>query len=102
MLAGVRAEAEEYLIDQIGGYESVVFLAPMGAHGAIAIEAWQVVAQWDLQTDEDDVVHAVQYGVPEGDPEHTQTWFSRSKWHRLNFLPEPHQHWSFLPSFAFN
>ena len=39
----------------------------------IAVEAWQVVAQWDLQTDEDEVVQAVRYGTPEGDPEHTQT-----------------------------
>ena len=53
--------------------ESVVMLAPMGAHNAIAVEAWQAVEQWDLQTDDDDVVQAVRYGVPEGDPEHTQT-----------------------------
>ena len=32
------------------GRESVVFLAPLGAHSAIAIEAWQVIAQWDVQT----------------------------------------------------
>ena len=55
------------------GRESVVFLAPMGAHNAIAVEAWQVVAQWDLQTDDATVVHAVRYGVPENDPEYTQT-----------------------------
>ena len=53
--------------------ESVVFLAPMGAHSAIAFESWQAVAQWDLQTDEDDIVHAVRYGTHENDPEHTQT-----------------------------
>ena len=67
------AEAEESLIGRIGGYESVVFLAPMGAHNAIAIEAWQVVAQWDLQTDDEGTVNAVRYGTFEGDPEHTQT-----------------------------
>ena len=72
-LLEIVAEAEEYFIDQIGGYDSAVFLAPLGAHNAIAIEAWQVVTQWDLQTDEDDVVHAVRYGTFEGDPEHTQT-----------------------------
>ncbi len=64
---------EVSLADLIGNRESVVFLAPMGAHNAIAVEAWQVVEQWDLQTDDDDVVHAVRYGVPEGDPEYTQT-----------------------------
>ena len=72
-LLEIVAEAEEFLTDRIGGYEGVVFVAPMGAHNAIAIEAWQAVAQWDLQTDEDDVVHAVRYGTSEGDPEYTQT-----------------------------
>ena len=51
----------------------MVFLAPMGAHNAIAIEAWQAVAQWDLQTDANSVVQAVRYGAAPGDPEHTQT-----------------------------
>ncbi len=35
---------------KIEGSESVLFLAPMEAHNAIAVEAWQAVAQWDLQT----------------------------------------------------
>ena len=64
---------EGWLGSIVGGYESVVFLAPMGAHDAIAVEAWQVVEQWDLETDDDDVVHAVRYGVAPGDPEQTQT-----------------------------
>ena len=55
------------------GSESVVFLSPMGAHNAIAVEAWQAVAQWDLQTDDDDVVHAVRYGIDQNGPEYTQT-----------------------------
>ena len=49
-----------------------MFLAPMGAHNAIAIEAWQVVDQWDVQT-VDGTVNAVRYGTYPGDPEHTQT-----------------------------
>ena len=72
-LSEVVMEAESTLAEMIGGRETVVFLAPMGAHNAIAVEAWQAVAQWDLQTDDDDVVHAVRYGTPEGDPEYTQT-----------------------------
>ncbi|MCE2404184.1 MAG: hypothetical protein J4F43_03385 [Dehalococcoidia bacterium] len=72
-LVEIVAEAEKSLINRIGDYESVVFLAPMGAHNAIAVEAWQLVARWDLQTDDEDVVHAVRYGASEGDPEHTQT-----------------------------
>lgn len=51
--------------------ESVVFLAPMGAHNAIAIEAWQAVAQWDLQTI-DGVSTAVRYGADEQDAEYSQ------------------------------
>ena len=66
-------EAESSLVSGIGGRESVVFLAPMGAHHAIAIEAWQVVAQWDVQRDGQGTVNAVRYGAAEGDPEHTQT-----------------------------
>ena len=42
-------DAESSLSEMIEGRESVALLAPMGAHNAIAIEVWQVVAQWDLQ-----------------------------------------------------
>ena len=66
-------EAEVSLAAEVGGRESVVMLAPMGAHNAIAVEAWQAVTQWDLQTDDDNVVQAVRYGALPGDPEHTQT-----------------------------
>lgn len=72
-LDGWVQDAEEGLVDLIGSRESIVFLAPMGAHNAIAVEVWQVVDQWDLQTDGDDVVHARRYGVSQNDPEHTQT-----------------------------
>ena len=72
-LAETVSDAELSLRQIVEGRESVVFLAPMGAHNAIAFEAWQAVAQWDLQTDEDDVVHAVRYGASPGDPEHVQT-----------------------------
>ena len=65
-------DTEAALSGIVEGRESVVFLAPMGAHHAIAIEAWRVVAQWDVQT-VDGTVNAVRYGAYEGDPEHTQT-----------------------------
>ena len=65
--------AEAFLAEAMGGHESVVFVAPMGAHNAIAVETWQAVDQWHIQTDDQGVVHAVRYGVPEGDPEQTQT-----------------------------
>ena len=66
-------EIESTLVQILEGTGSIVFLAPMGAHNAIAIEVWQVVAQWDLQTDDQGTVNAVRYGVPQYDPEHTQT-----------------------------
>ena len=56
----------------IGDRESVVFLAPMGAHHAIAVEAWLAVAQWDLQIGESNGIDAVRYGTRENDPEHRQ------------------------------
>ena len=65
--------AEEALAAEIGGRERIVFLAPMGAHNAIAFEAWQAVAHWDVATAADGTVTAVRVGTPEGDPEHTQT-----------------------------
>ncbi len=66
-------EIESTLVQILEGTGSIVFLAPMGAHNAIAVEAWQAVAQWDLQTDDQGTVNAVRYGTPSGDPEHTQT-----------------------------
>ncbi len=65
--------AEHALVAEIGGRERIVFLAPMGAHNAIAFEAWQAVAHWDVVTETDGTVNAVRVGAPEGDPEHTQT-----------------------------
>ena len=73
-LQEIVIEAEVSLAERIGGYEGVVFLAPMGAHNAIAVEAWQAVAQWDLQMGEDGVVNAVRYGALADDPEHTQPY----------------------------
>ena len=64
--------AEAALGGVIEGRESVVFLAPMGAYHAIAIEAWRVVAQWDVET-VDGTTNVIRHGTYAGDPEHTQT-----------------------------
>ena len=64
---------ETSLGEILAGHETVVFLAPMGSHGNVTVELWQVVAQWDLQIAEDNTVHAVRFGSEEDDPEHTQT-----------------------------
>ena len=67
------ANAEESVSQRIGSAEAIIFLSPMGAHNTIAVEAWQAVAQWDLQTDDQGIVQAVRYGTYAGDPEYTQT-----------------------------
>ena len=66
-------QIESLLRDILEGRESVVFLAPMGAHGNVAVEAWQAVAQWDVQKNDSGGVQAVRYGVPEHNPEYAQT-----------------------------
>ena len=71
-LQEIVVAAEESLAAELGGQERIVFLAPMGAHHAIAFEAWQAVAHWDVAT-VDGTVQAVRVGAPAGDPEHTQT-----------------------------
>ena len=53
------------------GRNGVVFLAPMAAHSSIAVEAWQAVAQWDVQTI-DGVETAVRYGAGQNDAEYSQ------------------------------
>ena len=72
LLQDLVVGAEEMLAAEIGGKERIVFLAPMGAHNAIAFEAWQAVAHWDVAT-VDGTVQAVRVGAPAGDREHTQT-----------------------------
>ena len=72
-LARLAQEEEAILSTAYGGGETVVMLAPMGAHNAIAVEAWQAVTQWELHTDDHGVVQAVRDGTYENDPEHTQT-----------------------------
>ena len=64
--------AESRLKQILEGRESVVFLAPMGAHSTIAVEVWQAVAQWDLQVSDTTTVMAVRNGTYPVDPEHTQ------------------------------
>ena len=56
----------------LGENETLLFLAPMGAHNAIAVEAWQAIAQWDLQEDDSGTMQAVRYGADQTDPEHSQ------------------------------
>ncbi|MCY4558804.1 MAG: hypothetical protein OXF79_20980 [Chloroflexi bacterium] len=59
------------LTKDIVGRESVLLLVPMGAHSNIAVEVWQTIAQWDVQT-RNGMQHAVRYGVDEHEPGHSQ------------------------------
>ncbi len=73
LLAGQLSEPQSILVDLLEGRSAVVFLAPLGAHGNVAIEAWQAVEQWDLQIDEEGAVNALRYGAEIDDPEYSQT-----------------------------
>ena len=66
--------AEEALAAEIGGKERIVFLAPMGAHHAIAFEAWQAVAHWDVVTESDGTVNAVRVGAPRATRSTRRRW----------------------------
>ena len=52
-----------------GTNESIIFLAPMGAHNAIAIEAWQSVALWPLQDNDDGTFSLTRTELPISDPD---------------------------------
>ena len=65
-------DAESVVKQQINGRKSVVFLVPAGAQHNIAIEAWEVAGQWDIQ-DKDGETLAIRHAVYEDHAEHTQT-----------------------------
>ena len=54
------------------GKDTIVFLAPMAAHNAIAVEVWQAVAQWDVEVDDSGTKVAVRYGASLEDAEFSQ------------------------------
>ena len=65
------AIAKETIEGAVMGRSSVVFLAPMAAHSSIAVEAWQAIAQWDIQSI-DGADTAVRYGADPNDTEYAQ------------------------------
>ena len=73
LMAQALTQGEENLGEITGSSETVLFLSPMGADHRIGIETWLAVLQWDLQEDDDGVIHAVRYGAPAGDPEYSET-----------------------------
>ena len=66
-------DAEAQLTGALQDRGAVMLLAPMAAHHVIAIEAWQVVGQWDLQLDADNQELALRYGLDESEDEYSQT-----------------------------
>ena len=66
-------DADRRLNDAVSGRDSVAFLVPLGAHNNIIVEAWQIIALWDLQEDDGGVLLAVRYNVPERHPKARQT-----------------------------
>ena len=64
-------EMEDQLSSVIEGRESIVFLAPMAAYLPVTVQAWQAVAQWDVQL-VDGVLQAVRYGAGDHDAEYRQ------------------------------
>ena len=73
MLNQIVRDGEEAFAGVLDGRKNVIFFSPMEAHSNIAVEAWQAVAQWDLQTDSEGTVIAARYGAYESDPESTQS-----------------------------
>ena len=69
--AAIVTAAAASINEAIMGRNSVVFLAPMAAHSSISVEAWQAIAQWDVQTI-DGVETAVRYGAGPNDTEYSQ------------------------------
>ena len=66
-------DAETALAETLDSRSAIVFLSPMGAHHAIAVESWQAVGQWDLQVNDQAELIAVRYGVNENHEEYSQT-----------------------------
>ena len=66
-------DAERELSSAVSGRGSVVFLVPVGVHNNIAVEAWQIIALWDLQENDDGVLQAVRYNLRRDHPEAAQT-----------------------------
>lgn len=62
--------ARQQLSNAFTNRGSLIFLAPMAAHYSIAVEAWQAIAQWDLQR-QGDTTYAVRYGAGPGDTDYS-------------------------------
>ena len=71
---------EENMTAMLGGRETVLLLTTFTGLPGVAVEAWQAVEQWDLQSSETTndqgetvtQVTAVRYGVPTDHEEHSQ------------------------------
>ena len=64
-------DAETAMASYVMGRNAVLFLMPSAANSNIAVEAWEVASQWDVQT-EDSGTFAVRYGTYAEHPEYRQ------------------------------
>ena len=79
-LSSIVTGWEEQMAETIGGRENVLLLAPFTGLPGVAVEAWQTVEQWNLQSTETTndqgetvtQVAAVRYGLPAGHAEQSQ------------------------------
>ena len=67
------SDAELLLGGLLEETENLFFLAPMASHHAVAVESWQVTAQWRLETDSNGDVQAIRFGSSPSEEEHSQT-----------------------------
>ena len=67
------SDAELLLGGLLEETENLFFLAPMASHHTIAVEAWQVIAQWKLETDSNGDVQAIRFGSSPTEIEYSQT-----------------------------
>ena len=73
LMADIVNSAEADLEQRAANGEKVVFLTPMSAHHAIAFETWQIIAEWNVQANDDGSSTATRHGTDQHDPEHQQS-----------------------------
>ena len=69
-MSNLAATAKTNLTEYAGTNESIIFIAPMGAHNAIAFEAWQSAALWSLQANPEGTLSIIRTELSSSNPDH--------------------------------
>ena len=69
-MSNLAATAKTNLTEYAGTNESIIFIAPMGAHNAIAFEAWQSAALWPLQANPEGTLSIIRTELSSSNPDH--------------------------------